>query len=253
MTTLREKPIELLGKQLFAVRAFFTQPKETYTEAELSAIFADDIPVDLIEEGTESTERSRVAEYMLSFMSPVVIGRAAGDLDRSISLETVTLNLPFWLLEGLENEAERQDLSVSDVLAEGLVSDLQGLGVGLDVEIVDYTTVKRTEIDAKAFRHVAALTDLHGDRFVRAVIKRAQSVTLIEDAISDTRVTSYPGAGDHDCPETGSSPCYHEQQLLNAQEEIARRVLLDPNVREALHMAFYFAVTAVLGIGAARV
>jgi hypothetical protein len=127
-----------MTEQATAIRAFFTDPKPTYTKRELEPIFAGDLPEAMMEGGrygevAESVDRTTVAAFIRSFVSPVIVGHACGDVVNALEIETITVELPKWMVDGLRNVARARSTSISDVIATEFVNGNEGVGFAADL------------------------------------------------------------------------------------------------------------------------
>lgn len=127
-----------MTNQIAAIRAFFVDPKPAYTKNELKRIFADDLPEGIMEGDRYGTlaktiKRQTVAAFIRSFVSPVVVGRACGDVIDPLRVETVSVDLPTWMAEALREVARARSQSVGDVIATELLNAIEGNGPSGDV------------------------------------------------------------------------------------------------------------------------
>jgi hypothetical protein len=125
--------------QLAAIRAFFVEPKERYAPADVRPIFGKYMSDDNITGdhgmfgGEEFVTHDLVEAFMRSYISHVVIGRALVGLGATpYDLKTITVTLPAWIVDGLQELAASRGDTVSDSLALE-IANLEG-GVGKDMD-----------------------------------------------------------------------------------------------------------------------
>ncbi len=98
-------------ERLHAIRAFFTEPKDEYTAQDLEAIFGSDLPEDV------DSDRESVAAFLRGYVAPVIVGRALVGLGTPLELESRTIELPRWMWQSLDTEANETGHSVSETLS----------------------------------------------------------------------------------------------------------------------------------------
>jgi hypothetical protein len=122
----------IADKDLAAIRSFFTEPRETYTQTETRAVLANATYdcFELLSEYGDAVPRATLGDFLRNAVPPVIVSRALCGLTVPIEMrnETRAIELPRWIWSVIDYGATKLKLSASETLSEELQNEIQGVG-----------------------------------------------------------------------------------------------------------------------------